>query len=242
MIKKVLKTIFILFFILNCTIVYAKENNYINMYGVTMTSKEYNELSNIYSKAFIENIDLDLYNNIKNYNKNNIIIKYYPDESILPLSDTHTTSYKRIKIIKNGNFITLTLKWLQMPSTRSFDVFGIRFDGPSLEDDVKFMQVYTNNSGQSIKTTINYLEKKENGFGTSFQLPLGNLIGLEESISFNYKNTGRIYGTYQHAQNNVILAQSKNYTISSLGYGNVLNFATNVKDSYDGMAGVYIDV
>ena len=45
-------------------------------------------------------------------------------------------------------------------------------------------------------------------------------------------------GTYQHAQSNVTLDQSKNYSINANGLGGGVEFASSVRGNYDGMQGV----
>ena len=76
--------------------------------------------------------------------------------------------------------------------------------------------------------------------GVSFKL--STYSNLESSITFYINGTGLLYSSYQHATSSVTLNQSKNYTISSLGYGNTTLFANSVAGKYDGMAGVYIPV
>lgn len=190
----------------------------------------------------MEFITQDKFDIIKDNKIANIEIVEYDD---FPLISTfnyeHTTNYKKLRIIKSGNFIVVQLTWLNMPATRSYDVFGIRFDGPSLNGTPSFNQTYKIN-GTAKKDTTNYIQKLSNGFGTSFLLPNGNITDLVQSLDFLYNGSGKIYGSYQHAQKSVTLANSKKYTISAYGYGNVLNFDSSVKDSYDAMGGVDLSV
>lgn len=58
---------------------------------------------------------------------------------------------------------------------------------------------------------------------------------IDENVS--YETT--LYGTYQHAQGDVTLAQSKLFTIGSGGMGNVIYWGTNELNSiYNNTAGV----
>ena len=59
-------------------------------------------------------------------------------------------------------------------------------------------------------------------------------------MSLDVNDTGGlVYGSYQHAGSSVTLSQSKNYSFSINGYGNVFLFnTTKAKDAYDGMDGV----
>ena len=227
--------------LVNLTEVNAKEKIYTNKKGVDMTYRQRDMLSEIYSDNYVEFLEQEDFNEIKNYKKEDFTIKNLNESYILPMDTSHSTGYKDIKITKVGNHITLLAKWKIMPQTRSYDVLGIRFDGPSLSTSIKFKQIYTQN-GINIEKNEHYYQSLSRGFGTSFKLPTGDIESLESYIEFNFNNSGRIYGTYQHAQKSVTLAQSQNYTISPSGYGGVLNFDSTVRNNYDAMGGVYIDV
>ncbi|MEG0977092.1 MAG: hypothetical protein RSF02_00895, partial [Bacilli bacterium] len=54
-------------------------------------------------------------------------------------------------------------------------------------------------------------------------------------------NNPRIYGAYEHAVDNMTLAQSQNYEISSVGMGNVINFYSSSYDHYDNTPGLDIN-
>lgn len=52
-------------------------------------------------------------------------------------------------------------------------------------------------------------------------------------------SAGTIYGSYQHAQGNLTLAQSKSYILSSNGYGGVVKFTDSTAlSTYDKMGGI----
>lgn len=118
---------------------------------------------------------------------------------------------------------------------------GVRFDGVSLNGNISTSQYYKKSGTTYIDNGKN-IQTYSNGFGVSFLLPTGAISSLEEVVEFRYSGSGRIYGSYQHAQKSVTLANSKKYTISAYGYGNVLNFDSSVKDSYDAMGGVDLSV
>lgn len=229
--------------IFNCSKVNAQADNYyINQENVKIQYDLYEELCEIYSKSYVEFIDQDKFDLIKNNDISKVeIIDNEENLFIVPYSTVFTTTYKRIRIVKNGSLITLQLTWLNLPATRSYDVMGIRFDGVSLSGTPTFSQTYMQD-GTYKRNSTNYLQSFSNGFGTSFLLPSGTISDLTQSIDFFYNGRGRIYGSYQHAQKSISLTNSKKYTISHTGYGNVIEFDSNIKSYYDAMSGVYIDI
>ena len=62
---------------------------------------------------------------------------------------------------------------------------------------------------------------------------------LDILIKVKNANLGTVYASYQHAvTNNITLAESQKYTLSSSGLGNVINFTSSTtRKKYDGMAG-----
>ncbi len=224
------------------TKVNASSENYVNSENVKIEYSLYEKLCNIYSENYVEYISQGRFDEIKNNDLSNIkIVEYMDIPQILPFSTQIETGYKTLRIIKNGSNITLLLTWKNMPSTRSYDVIGIRFNGARLNGNIYYEQ-YSFKDGKSYVDYTNYLQKFSNGFGFSFVLPSGNITKLEHMLEFKYTGSGRIYGTYQHSQKNISLSDSKKYTISSSGLGNVLLFNDNVSSNFDAMAGVYIDV
>lgn len=166
-----------------------------------------------------------------------VIIEQSNDYSELGLlSTTHTTSYKTIKFVKNGNFLTLMLDWFKNPVIHSYDVIGVRFDGNlSYNENISFYQKYENGISYDY-----YGKFLDNGLGCSFLLKDGS--SNEIAITFKVTGSGTVYGSYQHAKSTTYLAVSKNYTLSSSGFGGVFNFGSNAKSVYDGMGGVSVSV
>lgn len=183
---------------------------YINVNNVEISIELYEKLSEIYSKSYLEFIPQEIFDVIKNNNLDEIeIIEFY--DTPLSRAAYHQTNYKSLKMIKNGTHITLMLSWIKMPETRSYDVIGIRFTGSAkLSGSITFLQTYKIDTSLKYSST-NYVQNFSNGFGTSFLLPSGDINMLEESIDFNISGSGTIFGSYQHAQNNVSLANSKKY-------------------------------
>lgn len=49
-----------------------------------------------------------------------------------------------------------------------------------------------------------------------------------------------VYATYQHAQKEVSLTQSRKYSINKNGYGGVVKFDSSVASKYDKTEGLYV--
>lgn len=232
------KIIFIIMLYISCIgIINAKDNFYINSNNVKIDYNKYTELCNIYSEDFVEFMEQDFYDNIKKLNKEEFEIV---ENFTTPLSLEVTTEYKNLRFVKVGSQITLILKWLKIPSTRSYDVIGIRYDGIKTSN-YSFNKYYTLNGSKKNMSTNSYISFS-NGYGTSFKIPDGNITTLETSLSFKVSGTGTIYGTYQHAQQYLTLNDSKKYTISKDGYGSVLKFDSTIKSKYDNMSGINISL
>lgn len=220
--------------------VFAEElsdGNYKNSNDVIIDGSKYDKLCEIYSENFIEFLTQEEYDNIKDKDLDNVTVEETIDYN-LARGASYSTSYKSIKLINNGGYITLMLDWLQMPSVRSYDVLAVRLSSTSISGTPSFKQVYYN-SGTYTSTTGSR-QSFSNGYGVSFLLALGT--SLESYLSFYVTESGTVYGAYQHATSSVTLANSKNYTISSSGYGGVINFASSVADYYDHMSGVSLAV
>lgn len=162
-------------------------------------------------------------------------------------STIHTTEYKKIAILKQGEGnILLEVTWKKNPAVRSYDVIAIRGEGVSFNGaSIKGKQFYTQNgTPQVINYTINSNNTKvfENGAGISMNLVDGaSNYTLRLEIEYTKENNNAtIYGSYQHSQRNITLEQSQRYILSSSGFGNVLAFDSSVKSYFDGMGGVSI--
>lgn len=164
-------------------------------------------------------------------------------------NSTHITDYKKMTIsIPSPGNILLDLEWKRNPAVRSYDVIAIRGEGVSFNGaSIKGKQFYTQNGvTQVINYTINSNNTKVfgNGAGISMNLVDGaSNYTLRLEIQYTKENNNAtIYGNYQHSQRNITLEQSQRYTLSSNGFGNVLDFDSSVKSYFDGMDGVYLNV
>ena len=164
-------------------------------------------------------------------------------------STTHITEYKKISISKQGEGnISLEVIWKKNPAVRSYDVIAIRGEGVSfIGSTVSGKQSYVKNG---TKETIEYKINSNNTqiFGNGVGISMNLVDGasdyvLELNIRYTKNSSNAIiYGNYQHSQRNITLEQSQRYTLSSNGFGNVLDFDSSVKSYFDGMDGVYLNV
>lgn len=218
-------------------VVKAEECNIVNNNGVVIDCDYYNDLLIYYDAKLVDNFTQEEFDSFKNNDLNDVEIESYTE---LPSRAFFQTTYKRIEIVKNGSFITMSLTWLRNPVVRSHDVFAARFTGSvAVNGNTVFRQFYTTSSGVVISTTAS---KKtfSNGFGYSFKL--SSFSDMEIFITYSITGSGKIYTSYQHAITTTSLTDSKKYTLSSAGYGNVILFNSSVESNYDNMSGVYITV
>lgn len=163
--------------------------------------------------------------------------EYYSDICLL---SSYESEYKKITLTTNQNIVKLVVSWKKRPKYTSYDVIAIRgenvtFDSNTLyglqEADDKYYEYYNNTNNTMIFT---------NGIGISMNLK-DNSTNYNLLLKCNYKITGsnpKIFGTYQHATSNITLNQSKNYTISANGFGNVIKFSSSVEKYYDKTPGL----
>lgn len=216
---------------------------YTNANGINLTEKEYNLVKNMFNEKFIEQMnqeDYDFINRIDVNNKDVELTIKEPDYIQSRTSSYVETQAKRLVIAKscNGNVCNVTLAntWKYEPKVKSYDVIGAKFSNTSRSSDSQVTLFKMD--GTNYKCT-EYVLKTE-GIGCSYKLKSDVSDELYIYMNFDVYNTGGlVYGSYQHATSSVTLSQSKNYTFSLGGYGNVFLFnTTKAKDSYDGMGGV----
>jgi hypothetical protein len=214
----------------------AEECFVTNKENVQIPCDFYEGLRAYYSDNFLSYMTSAEYNQIKDNDLDDIETEVYTEGS----NNRGTyieTSYKQLRITRNGNFINANLLWVQNPTIRSYDVFCIRFNGPTIIGTPLFREYYSFNG--ETHSSSNYSRKDfTNGFGVSVKLPIYN--HLESDITFTYSGSGTIFASYQHATTNVSLTQSKKYTLSPNGYGSVLLFNSSIEPKYDNMPGVSI--
>ncbi len=144
--------------------------------------------------------------------------------------------------------VTLVCTWLDIPNCKSFDVVAFRPGETSFSCDINptdntfGVQTY---DGQKIEYSHSNgnIKYADNGVGLSTNIvdSVSSSLIIQFSATFaTGAPTLTVYGTYQHAVNNVTLAQSQNYAISFLGMGGVLNFDSSVYSKYDDTPGLLV--
>ena len=229
-------------FIFLISITNASEYYYINDNGVSLNQEEYKYVISMFSTEFVNSMTLEDYNNIivNNDISSNIEVKKV-EQLISPCNTEFSSGNKTLYIAKSCSsgqcLISLTLKWNSVPSIKSYDVFGSRFDG-SIDYVIKPITKVTTDEKSYNVYDVNYFS---NGYGVSVKLPsTGNNFVITQY--FTVSGSGTIYSSYQHAKKGINESQSKKYNISQSGYGNVFNFENSVKDYYDAMNGVFINL
>ena len=228
--------------------VYAEEAYYTTQNGIELTREEYEFLTTFYSPVYPDIMTRDMYDDFveRDVMNGDIQIVSYTEPQlpllnpgIPPTSQTHTTSYKTVHIggscFPGFCIMSLQNNWLVSPSVRSWDNIGVFLDGPSIisHDGTYVYSTSGTNWYSNLKTT--------NGLGNSVKLPdTGENIII--NMAFTVSTGGTVYGSYQHAMQNTTLANSQNYTLDILGYGDVFLYNGNAVGVYDGMNGVDMDV
>lgn len=158
-----------------------------------------------------------------------------------------TLSYMTV----GGNYdsVSLTLVWKYIPQYRSFDVIGVRGEGFTFRNGSQTgRQIY------KIKSTgefdyVRYawngtnIKKFNDGFGISMNIVNTDILQLSISLDCDVvptKEYPMLFGSYQHVQHNITLAQSQNYTLGGAGLGGVFVYPYSISQYFDGMAGASI--
>ena len=227
--------------VLSCPNVFAKENYYSNLNGVSLTQEEYDFFTKMYYDGYQATITQDEY---QRFVENDVLHGTFETKEIVdpgtPMTrgSEHTTGSKNLKIAKacsSNCLVSVLLTWLNNPTIRSYDVMGAYLDGISLKSNPT-----TRVASQSTEFLASNIRKEANGFGVSFKLPSGS--GIVVNQDFYTSKGGTIYASYQHAKSNTTLATSQLFNLSRIGYGRVFLFYGAATNVYDGMNGVDINV
>lgn len=160
------------------------------------------------------------------------------------------TAMKRLSLTINGTRencnISLNVHYFNMPQYRSYDVIALRWEGFQMNsfNGKQLGKINGNNSTVTYNSSSSNSKIATNGVGISMNL-YDEATFLELSLNVTgviTGNTMNVYGTYQHAQGNLTLSESKSYLFSSNGLGNVLFYSdSNIRNMYDNMDGVKIE-
>ena len=228
--------------------VYAEEVYYTTQNGIELTREEYEFLTMFYGPGYLNIMTQDMYDEFVEDDliNSDVEIKTYSEPQlpllnpgIQPNSTSHSTPAKTVQIGRacKTSYCMMTLKntWHVSPYVRSWDNIGAYLDGVTL-----LAHNYTYVDSTAGTTYFSNLNTT-NGIGNSVELPAtGEDITI--SMSFKVSRGGIVYGSYQHAMQTTTLANSQNYTLDILGYGNVFSYYGTAIGIYDGMNGVDITV
>lgn len=151
------------------------------------------------------------------------------------------TEYKKMVISKYNNTVKLFVSWKKTPNFLSYDIISI------MSDNIIFNNNTIIGNQKNNINIINYNFSSQNtkifanGFGISMNLvdnAIEHTLTLQANIDSN-SGTGRIYGNYRHARNNISLTNSLNYYLMN---GNIIFYNSTIDGYYDKINPVWIDV
>lgn len=187
-----------------------------------------------------------------------------PQEQIMPCATVgtavHNTAMKKItmEVHNTGtlNYLRFSVKneWKTLPAVRSYDIIAMRPGATSAsvlisEQDFEAYQVY---DGTKVNYSVsgNHVRREsgatngKGGIGVSMNLSntaTGSITNFMEAYLYCADPLYSVFGTYQHATEDVTLEQSKKYSFGALGMGSVLVFNNDtIKSKYDNTEGLHV--
>lgn len=266
-------------FALSLNVVNAESIYYTNNNGVQMTQSQYEKMYNMFSERKTANLTQEEFDKYKDkeivdsgvlyqkvaYQNGEIISEDLITEeeynnakdfetSCTPYSNTAQaieTEYKRLSAqLFTDNSIAASLTWKRVPYTRSFDVFGMRFQYFNYTFFQGAQDYYKGNS----RTRINYnmsspgYKSQSTGWGVSMNLKddlditgFDMLVETQLQVQNTTSKLAHAYVTYQHAQTDLSREDSMSYSMSIGGLGGVLYYSnTSIRNKYDDMTGLHL--
>ena len=239
-----MKKIFYLLIVLGGTLtlnVNAEEYFYKNKNGILLNENEYKFFKDFYTENYIDYITEDIYNDFLNngFFDKKVFSTEYNGSNLLTRGAVHETNSKLIrmsKVCSSHCKISIVAKWKKSPVVRSYDLIGVYLEGGNFEN-ISYAKLFSD--GTCVENTET--KKTDNALSTTIKLPTkGN--SLEIIQSFDVKKSRIIYSSYQHAKKSISLANSRKFSFSKYGYGNVYLFDESVRSYYDAMQGVSISL
>lgn len=179
---------------------------------------------------------------------------------IQPMSDCSTgaacweTNAKKVYLAigsfpeEKSYMYILTNTWKSIPKVKSFDVIALRWNingGNFTVTNYYGFQEYDSSSiryakgGDNSKATSDGVGISMNIVDSTSSSLLNQLVVHGYYTSYTDVVVAILYGTYQHATSNLTLSQSKSYSFSNSGLGNVLYYSNStIRNAYDGMQGI----
>lgn len=218
----------------------AEDIYYTNKNNVNFTKEEYDFLTKMYWEGAQElmtkeNHDALVNSNLVNGDFDTISVPIYDETSTYSYISTQKGTLTLSRSCDDHCIVSLTFEWKGIPSALGYDVMGV-----ILEDTTLLGVPNTMVTGTSSSVISHYYKYFSNGFGVSFELPSKQTAIA--NMTFSAKPGGTVYGSYQHAMRNTSLANSQKYTLSRIGYGGVFWFDEAVRENYDAMNGLFIDL
>lgn len=237
MVKKIVVILFFSFVMISN--VYA-EPYYENDYGVQLTEEEYNFVTELYDDEYPSRMTQTEYNNLKDNNMFGQEIKHVGNDEDVVTYGFFETPYKKL----TANYVCGTkctvvahLNWKKVPATKSYDLFGTYYENIG---DINGITALMHVNGTASTPT----EYKANSTGVAATHLLPSTIDASTVFSFDFSytvdNRGSAWVSYQHAQKSLSLANSRRYSFSYNGYGNVFAFQEAIRPYYDQMTGIEI--
>lgn len=218
------------------------ETYYRNENGVEFTETEYKFFTKMFYDGYQRMMTQEMFDSYdKDYmNENLVETTEITGPLVSPIGGLVDTPAKtlRMSVIQTTTFanVGVTVVWKGSPAMRSYDVMGAYLSSVSLKTPPSTLVDYSTGY-----FAANDVKNESNGFGVTIKLPdSGTNINITQSYVTSLG--GEVYGSYQHALDKVTFADSQNYTINFVGYGNVFMFPYSVGQHYDMMDGVWLEV
>lgn len=202
---------------------------YVNLNGVKMGMEIYNKLVKLYSENFVRALNNVEYrmlcsNNFKNLSLKRLGVNFDVKNNYFNDCNDDVT----MKLIRNGNYVTLLVIWDKGKIYRRKHIIGIAFNGSFKWKFSMFKQVYKIGN----KTEISYISDNKlfkNGFGCSFEIY--ECDEMEVSLTFKILGKGAIYAICEYANIPIPNDVEINYYITS-EFNNIIVLRNLVKRKF----------
>ena len=259
--------------IINQKGVVMSENDYNNFlkiytpeYIMNMTQEKYNKLTTLdftdirkdtkyFETTYNHRLNLVTEKEITKEEYDNFVpgVEVSGDGIIINSNSAYSeTSAKRLEmVILNDtpySVVLLSNVWKGIPSTREFDVIGVRLVGFDVRNGSEFGEqlIKLDDTWSTIFYEWNedHIKKLDNGFGFAMNIVNNsNLKGLQLNLECDVKQTAshpELFGSYQHAVEKTTMSEALNFTLAGSGLGRVFVYPYSISQKYDGETGVKI--